>query len=80
MARTFAAAFAAVQSSRFDEIVGYTVRQREPAPTDPGIAEALSGVNLGVLLKVGKGLAGRRRCQEMDADEALGDALLKLWL
>ncbi len=80
MARTFAAAFAAVFGTRFDEVVGYTVRRREPVPTDPIIAEALAGVDVGVLLKVGEGLAGRRCCQKMDADEALGDALLKLWL
>lgn len=78
MARTFAAAFAAVQGPRFDEIVGYTLRQREPVPTDPRIARALAGVNASVLLT--KALARRRRCQQIDGEEALGDALLKLWL
>lgn len=80
MARTFAAAFAAVQGPRFDEIVGYTVPPREPVPTDSSIATALAGVNASVLLKVAKALARRRRCQQIDGDEALGDTLLKLWL
>jgi DNA-directed RNA polymerase specialized sigma24 family protein len=78
MAQTLAAAITEVEGPLFDVMVGYTVKQPEPAPVDDEVAAAFAGLDFGPYRRIARSLSSRYRCPFADAEDAVQDALLGL--
>lgn len=79
MARTFADAFASASGPRFDLAVGYSVEAYPATPADPAVTAAFEDFDGLELMRLARRLAGRQKCQIVDADDAVQDALIELW-
>jgi DNA-directed RNA polymerase specialized sigma24 family protein len=79
MARTMAAALAAVAGPKFDAAVGYTAVLPVAQPTDPAIATAFVEFDTEELHRLARRLAVREHCHPTEADDAVQNGLLELW-
>jgi DNA-directed RNA polymerase specialized sigma24 family protein len=78
MARSLAAAIAAVEGPEFDTIVGYSLPPRRAAPTPEGLRRAFEGFDYAQVRAIARSLVSRYRCSPSDAEEATQDALEEL--
>jgi hypothetical protein len=77
MARSLAAAIAAVEGPKFDAIV-YSPPPRRAAPTPEPIQRAFEGLDYSPIRAIARWLASRYRCPEAVAEDATHDALEQL--
>lgn len=80
MAATMADAIKAAEGPAFDAIVGYTVVAPQAAPTDPDIATAFARLDPKELRRLSLVLSARERRHPTEADDAVQDAFLELWV
>jgi hypothetical protein len=78
MARSLAAAIAAVEGPEFDEIVGYAPRLPRASSTPDGLRRAFEGFDYAHIDGIARRLTSRYRCAYSDAEEAVHDALEEL--
>lgn len=80
MAATMAGAIEAVEGPAFDAVVGYTVAAPQAAPTDPDIATAFAKLDPKELRRLTLALSARERRHPTEADDAVQDAFLEIWV
>lgn len=78
MARSLAAAFAAVEGPGLDAAI--TPPQRLLAPTPEPLRRAFEGFDYSAIRRVARWLVSRYRCSEADAEEATHEALVDLMI
>jgi DNA-directed RNA polymerase specialized sigma24 family protein len=79
MARTVAAAFAAAASPELDAAIGLTWEPPPAAPVEEEVEAAFAGFDFEPFERVGRQLASRYGRSLDDAEDAVQDALLKLF-
>lgn len=78
MARTFAAAFAAVAGPKLDAAAGFTRRPHRRAPTEPAISAAFTGLDYEPFRRVARRLAAHHRCEPGHGEEAVQEGIAYL--
>jgi HNH endonuclease len=80
MAATMADAIKAAEGPAFDAIIGYTVVAPQVSPTDPDIATAFARLDPKELRRLTLVLSAREHRHPTEADDAVQDAFLQLWV
>jgi DNA-directed RNA polymerase specialized sigma24 family protein len=80
MARSLAAAFAAVEGPTLDAIRGLLTKPRKHAPTPANVEAALRGFDITRVRRIARQLSRRYYCDLADGEDAVQDALTWLWV
>jgi len=78
MARTFAAAFAAVAGPKLDDAAGFTRRPHRRTPTEPAVSAAFTGLDYEPFRRIARRLAAHQRCEPGHSEEAVQEGIAYL--